>query len=444
MTAALLGAAGIFMTITDAVREKDTNSKTIAAYFCGACLLSIALWLPHLPITLHQQQELHGLGGWLEKPSPLFFVRYVQYLTHFSLAAFIVLMLCIVLSSTRNKWRSNRSRRTVALSICLLPPLIGYLYSTIVNPVMQYSALLFSYPFLLLALVSGIDSGRGRNVLRCTAGAVLIFTLLFGRQHYKVIDREWIKQAATMFADAQDQYGTNNVICAVKECAELLDYYDTAAHHTLPATVDDDQFAQMLDTAQANYLLTAYLWDSQMATALQHYPYLIKRFCGVSTDVCLLSRIKQPSIEWVSTVVAERDLPTGGRPVTEEYFMLLDTSLSALTTSRFTLLSTQLAFTAADSCTNLKLVIETHIGGKLHDWRCISTNQRPFLTDHGATVELPVKEELNIKSRRDLRRAQIKVYLWNPEQDTLTIPIHVRITTTPTNPYIYAITEPLH
>ncbi len=148
----------------------------------------ILLYLPHLPITLHQL-TLKGVGEWLGKPDLTFLTRYLAYLHNYSPLLMGVSGALFVFSLWR--WYGELpGKRMFYLSGLwfLLVFLTGFLYSRWVGPVLQFSVLIFVYPSLLLFLTAPWQARRTAAV-----AAVVILILAAGttslverRQHYRL------------------------------------------------------------------------------------------------------------------------------------------------------------------------------------------------------------------------------------------------------------------
>src|SRR4030095_8528960 len=109
----------------------------------------------------------------------------------------------------------------LALIWGIAPLLVGLCYSIWRAPVLQYSVLLFSFPYSLLLLLSGIQRATWpRTALLCAilSGAAVL-TLIIERKHYDLFYRSVFE---TMIRDgmrAQERFGRN-------DCVVLLDAPD--------------------------------------------------------------------------------------------------------------------------------------------------------------------------------------------------------------------------
>lgn len=151
-------------------------------------VLAVVLYVPHLQIFFYQLQH-KGVGGWLAKPGDDWLWVYVRYIFHYDYV-FLGLVLGVILSGYVF-WR-NRSFpiHYILLSFLwfILPFAIGFFYSREVSAVLQYSVLLFSFPYLLFLIFGHFRELKvGTNiVLVLLFLSVGSFTLVHDRDHYAV------------------------------------------------------------------------------------------------------------------------------------------------------------------------------------------------------------------------------------------------------------------
>lgn len=131
--------------------------------FLVAVLLAGLLFLPFTGYFLHHLSKggVGGAEGWLDAPAWDWVFDYLFYAFGSSAVMLVVLL---GFGGMLMLWHPGRfrmtDRRTLALALFFLPFLFGFVYSHLVNPVLQYSVLLFAFPFLLLFFFSFFDTGR--------------------------------------------------------------------------------------------------------------------------------------------------------------------------------------------------------------------------------------------------------------------------------------------
>jgi hypothetical protein len=123
---------------------------------CGIVVL--LLFLPHLPITLDQISR-KGLDSWLEKPDAYFLFRFLFYSFNSSyvvVSIIIVLLVAVSFIKAVDKDIQEKIKKIRIFSLVVFTTIfcVGYFYSLFVNPVIQYSVLIFVLPFLWMFIFS--------------------------------------------------------------------------------------------------------------------------------------------------------------------------------------------------------------------------------------------------------------------------------------------------
>jgi uncharacterized membrane protein len=143
---------------------------------CGLGI--VILYLPHLSITQQQlAQGAGGLGGetgWLPPPEEGWFSDYMNYVFNNSTLLMAVIFTALLTELAVNfkqlKW--NRFY-VIGFAWFLVPFLFGYLYSIAVSPIIQFSVLLFSFPYFIL-LIAGLMSTDNSHWKKGVAVMVLL------------------------------------------------------------------------------------------------------------------------------------------------------------------------------------------------------------------------------------------------------------------------------
>lgn len=153
------------------------------------CLCALLAYLPNIPIFL-KQLRLGGLGGWLPPPGADWLPDHIRWILHFSpvLAAVVAGTLGLALLQRIRTGAAKGPAKWHILAWGLSPLLIGMAYSIWRAPVLQYSMLLFSFPFILFAAFGGArELGKPAIImLTATLATVSAMTLVLGRKHYAV------------------------------------------------------------------------------------------------------------------------------------------------------------------------------------------------------------------------------------------------------------------
>lgn len=175
--AALVGLTGLVL-----VQRTQRRAYLIAAF------LAILAYLPNVPIFF-RQLGYGGVGQWLAAPDRHWVPEYAAWVFQYdrALAGTIAALMLLSLGFRFMKRQGSGPILWVGLFWGIAPLLIGFAYSVWVDPVLQYSVLLFSFPFLIIACLHGLPEVGPKAVVVIVVVAVMGATgLIRDRRHYAV------------------------------------------------------------------------------------------------------------------------------------------------------------------------------------------------------------------------------------------------------------------
>ncbi|HNX07788.1 MAG TPA: glycosyltransferase family 39 protein [Bacteroidales bacterium] len=212
--AAMVGFTGMFMI-----------RKEFLVKYLAACLLIILLYLPHINMILAQLQ-MGGNENWLGAFKWSFLYNYFRYIFQFSTVTYIMVGFLIVFGILGYK-KSNfkPGPALLFLSWFVLPLLVGVVYSLFVNNVMQYSVLIFSFPYLLFLLFGLIQEQKPMVNLMLILLILLVnvSALVFERQHYSSLYESAYLHILKDGEEAVKSY--KSVAALIDTDKEISDYY---------------------------------------------------------------------------------------------------------------------------------------------------------------------------------------------------------------------------
>ncbi len=190
------------------------QKKSLPRYLL-ALVIALALWLPHAPITLYQL-SLDGVGSWLSAPDPGFARGLLARIVNESWWLLIVLIAVATTGwAIYNRSIAPSRWQLVALLLIIIPFLVGYFYSVLKFPVLQYSVMLFAAPFLILLIFSPLAGAQNASSGPWISLLVLVITAshtIFVHEHYKRnhfgVFRELVNHANRW----QAEYGGENIL----------------------------------------------------------------------------------------------------------------------------------------------------------------------------------------------------------------------------------------
>jgi hypothetical protein len=201
-----------------------------------AAMVMILLYVPHIPIFF-AQLETAGIGSWLSAPTIEFVPNYIAYIFHFSYVLFGLIGVILILS-----WWVERKivlSKWMIIAWCWFwtPLIIGYVYSVYRAPLLQYSVLIFSFPFLLLGMFGSVRQPSSK-VVAASVGLILLmgsWSLIFERQHYVVTyDSDMFRQIVLEPQKTFDSYEQGDVAILVAHHPEIMAYYRAKYKLTYP------------------------------------------------------------------------------------------------------------------------------------------------------------------------------------------------------------------
>ena len=218
LMAGIIGFSGLFFL----------KGKYLLRYL-GSALLIFLLYLPHLEIFFYQL-SMGGVEQWLSKPSPEFFINYLKYIFHFAWPLYLLTVLILIIAyvtAFRNRKISWKPYHTLTLIWTILPAAIAYIYSVKVAAVLQFSVLIFSFPFFLLFIFSFVNIPKKKisNILLLFFSITLILTLIFSRKHYDKFYNTAFEQSILETSEFCETHNVDSTLVIYTFREEIADYY---------------------------------------------------------------------------------------------------------------------------------------------------------------------------------------------------------------------------
>lgn len=183
------------------------NKSTYKKYIYASLLL-IVFYLPYVPVFI-QQIGYGGVGGpdgWLGAPSSDWIWQYFVYVNNESYLLIFVSFIGFIIA-TVSLVKKKLFKAFLLPAWFFIAFLFGYFYSLYVNPILQYSILLFCFPCLVLFIAFGLSSLN--RVLKPILSIALIALVIiattdqsgfFKKQHFGQFDlplsnyKTWIEK----------------------------------------------------------------------------------------------------------------------------------------------------------------------------------------------------------------------------------------------------------
>ncbi len=293
------------------------NKTNLKSYMVSICLVFI-LFLPHFGVSLgHLQIGGLGEGEWLGSPDKerFWFLDYMLFCFNDSWQMIGVFLTILALTLIKPKYDKSQNKfRILALIWFVLPFLVGYYYSVWVNPVLQRSVLLFSFPFLLLLVFSFVPYPS--NIKRLYSLlflflAVGVFSTIFLKRFYSTHRFGVLKEIAVKAIEYQNKYGEENITKTInighpyfigyylEKYNAAVDYIPFDTENTLHRFRNNGReelrgFQRIVEDSDTEYFL--YQWSSKyspyeiLPIIKDKYPYLLEREHYFNAETYLFSK----------------------------------------------------------------------------------------------------------------------------------------------------------
>ena len=452
-----------FMAITGLLLVASNHRKP----YLAACAMAAVLYLPNIPIFLRQLGQ-KGLEGWLAAPTPSWIPDYLWWLAHctWTLGA---IWAVLILGSLALK---IRHRDTIAplWAITLLwglgPLVVGYAYSVWRAPVLQYSMLIFSFPYLVLGLLAGLRHLPSRWLLPVLAlvACASTFTLVQVRKHYDTFYRSRYVAITDGIMQASTVPGRLALVDTPDEAIQFLLRQRHAGPPTAPyinlrghSAAWVDSLLASLDASEVFLGLTPGTVPERAAQVQAAFPFMAERHdmvegqtfvfradpaAGSVEDSGWNSRVTPEAIKGEGWTV-DADLPLWhdttsayGIPAWDltgrEYGILLDVPVYKVTQEDNAVIEARLDIIHATG-TGLNLVTELKAGEESTFYR----SQACFRESGPLVSAIPLADLPGHGHGQRLR-----VYVWNMGGATARIS-SVEVKVREGNPWLYGFVEPL-
>lgn len=444
----LVGISGLFFL----------NKENWKSYILS-CLAVFILYIPHLPIFFTQLNN-GGVEGWLKKPEPDFILDYFQYIHHFSpilIAMSIILVLLAALFFTR-KFRSTNKYRVLALSWYLITYAIGYFYSIYVNAVLQYSVLLFVFPFLVLFLFSFYRDLNPvlKSIIVLLFMPVAIYTLITDRQHYDIIYNSAYKEILIEADRFHKENQSDKITTALYLPKKIKDYYvkklniNDSTFYYPDSLTNYIQFRNFVKQQHTDYFVLGYTLSPGIEHKLiveEKYPFLIEKNGWFKGDFYVYAKNKPIDINYTSpdsilfSTINTFDTLTEGWDDVELFYQLTRgpnyekdqilkfnhefeyspefiANVTDISNSRTNEILISVDSYVAQPMANPELVCHFLIEGEIVAWRYSNVLDFVQVINNRLKVHLAFRlSDLNI----DLNKATVLIYMWNKNFELLYI-----------------------
>jgi MFS family permease len=434
------------------------NSKRKPYLLSG--IFALVLYSPHIPVFWHQLRD-GTIGGWLAAPKVDFAWHFMQYVFHYSWVFLLFSFLVLAFTFSRNglNFLLSNKYRVLAIAWFMITFATAYLYSLYRSPIIQFSTLYFSFPFVLMALASFA------RPLSCKYNTLIVmviliagsFTLVGDRKHYEQMYKQGFDQIAIETAIDRTVFGDSLLVVVRTARPEMPAFYmDQAGEgHVIyfsKEQLPSEMFA-LLQQQTDRYPFLAFSWADYASldwveVARDFYPYILKEKYWFNTAYYLLSKwpVADAAIllENEQILYVDSDITFENAEIFEQnhiYGSLIEDSASRIFNNKSDLLMISARVTALDTLRRIRLVLEVRhpLSNELMHWQAGALLTDILLPGQSyrlhTTARLP---SLDLPEHDFL----VRTYLWNQDEARFIKHDH-QLKTGRQHPHILGLFEPL-
>ena len=445
--AVIVGITGLFFL------SKESWKKYILA---GISIF--ILYIPHLNIFFFQLNKggLGGPDGWLGKPDSSWFFQYLKYLFHYSYCMYILVFLLIALSIFfySNEIKTKQKFRVIAVVWFLSIFFIEYYYSILVNPIIQFSTLIFVFPFLLIFLFS-LFGELSQTIKMAVVSAILItgiITLVVTRKHFDIFYRQPYQE------QVKNTYKSLDIIKNEKDATiELMippyyrDYYfkkynrrfESVFYNSFDTKPDTKAFREFVQKQTTTYFITGNLPLEYLQIIKEKYPYIMSKEEGFTYSTYCFTKDKKQSRLYEHTLFNQKfDLSNGKNRAdsTTEYFQAHSFKLYEIVNNRHSVINLSMQVSSSDITANPVLVMDIQDNNKSIDWR--GSEYFNFNNEPKGINTVFLSADLTSFDLKKYPYAEAKIFIWNRNKKEFLID-DFKINVTDGNHLMYSLYEPI-
>ncbi len=300
----LVGITGLFFI----------QKKNIVLYVLSGVAIFV-LYIPHIQIFFYQLNVggVGGTEGWLGAPGYDFLYNYLKFAFHFSrilyLLTFVLIITGFVLFIKDKEYLNRKANafRIIALSWFFLSLLIGFYYSRLVAPVLQYSVLLFVFPFLLIGLFSFYSDINKyfKTIIVVAILGITCYSLISERKYYAIFYHQGYKECVSQIIKIQEENTDSPAVLFNGFEPFFMNYYEKLFHKKIACinfnidTMNAFQFRKLVQNQNNDHLLLAYAIPTPpyfQDIIRETFPFLVKESVGFGYELYLFSKISPKQI----------------------------------------------------------------------------------------------------------------------------------------------------
>lgn len=456
---ATVGISGLFLA----------NRKTIIPYTLSGLAIFV-LYIPHLGIFFSQASK--GSIGWLGEPGPYFLFDFLRWLFHYSYWSYVLILLIVTVGSftvPNIAGSSIQKKKRLVLLLWLVPaPVFGYIYSYTAGPILQYSLLIFSAPYLFVLIFSFIGNISLQRISIVVALIILVnsLTLIFIRDHYRHFYRQPFSEVVKKAIQLEEKY-PDDVFIINDYLPYYSEYYFSKHEKAIPYyTVRNKnlttlQFDSVVQAINENVVITSGLDPVSFMTINQFFPYWIDYNYGFTFEHFTFAKtLPEGEKELSGKTVAVTDFSSeiGNWKINDKYIeedSVRNTNvfhmnpgtkygpgitmpLSEITDSRYLFIDIAVQVKALEKNSQGAIVAVIKNGEETIQWKSVNFSEFELKEGEWSNVYLTIDLLVSLGRKGNVSPCSFDTYIWNPNNNNFLIRSY-EITSRQGNPYRYSL-----
>lgn len=425
------------------------NKNALIKYLSSG-ILGLLLFSPHIPLTIHQLSR-KGLG-WLPAPESDFLLQFLHYSLNDSWILISLILMAPIIAILSANFCFPKAKTLLLPLVFLISFAVGYYYSLKVNPVIQFSALIFSFPFLIIFFFLFFSSEKVNRAIKAYVITLLVVstsTLILKSDVYGAKRFGNFEGVANQLIEWKKEKGDELMVLSSSSSPLYLDYY----YHYLDFPIEEeiDDFSKVASIAQARdkiqnsnskYLALGFANAPLPAEVYEfarlYYPRIIGHKQYFNSDALLLSKLEESDTYErkysFKTTVSDSLIPANWEVAphliedsifhspsisfkikeNDLYLLTYRNTVAQIFSSEEDWLSISTFLKSSDS-SNLKLVVSIDRDGENIDWRGIDS--KSFYKKNQWYQMMFVYPLAAKAEQTDL----VTIYFWNPDKSDVFI-----------------------
>ena len=418
--------------------------------FIISLLCVFIFYIPHIGIFF-TQLKLEGLSDWLNKPTPGFIVDYLSYVFQFSNFNYLLILVFIILSLLSFQRKIYFSKLNLTLFIWFVSPiLIGYLYSVIKAPVLQYSVLIFSLPFLFGLIFGGMKEFKLKYNVLFVLIIIIINTILLinHRKHYYLFNNSCYKHFLTDYPSNISKINLVSIFDVELSHKNIVSHYIKkqkfkGEFNWMDKFPKKNQFIHFIKESSKSktyfYYASIFNADPTYVQLIRNYfPHIVFQHNYYSGTIFLFSKYQRSNKKYY--LPFNKKMSSFFVDSTSEFSKGFNIPINKLVLNPKNIIELTIS-TNPNYKGNAMLVSSIQDGDSVLDWRSMYFDSLRYNNLYNKRiVQLSIEMNERIVNNKN---AMLKTYVWNSMKDTFTI-YNYKIEVRKGNNQLYGLFYPIY